>query len=65
VAVIGDSDAPQRSTTLPLVSILTGTYNRSNVLRLVIETVRRQTVPDWEWVIVGDQRTGRLLTQRV
>jgi len=60
-----DSDAPQRSTALPLVSILTATYKRSNVLRLVIETVRRQTVPDWEWVIVEDQRTGRLLTQRV
>jgi glycosyltransferase involved in cell wall biosynthesis len=55
--VTGDSDAPQRSTVLPLVSILTATYNRSNVLRLVIETVRRQTVSDWEWVIVGDQCT--------
>lgn len=38
----------------PRVSILTATYNRSNVLRLVIETVRRQTVTDWEWIIVGD-----------
>jgi glycosyltransferase involved in cell wall biosynthesis len=38
----------------PRVSIITATYNRSNVLRLVIETVRRQTVTDWEWVIVGD-----------
>lgn len=41
----------------PRVSILTATYNRSNVLRLVIETVRRQTVTDWEWIIVGDACT--------
>ena len=52
-----DSDAPHRGPALPVVSILTATYNRSNVLRLVIETVRRQTVPDWEWVIVGDRCT--------
>lgn len=42
---------------LPRVSILTATYNRSNVLRLVIETVRRQSVEDWEWIIVGDACT--------
>ncbi len=41
----------------PRVSILTATYNRSNVLRLVIETVRRQSVEDWEWIIVGDACT--------
>jgi glycosyltransferase involved in cell wall biosynthesis len=41
----------------PRVSIITATYNRSNVLRLVIEAVRRQTVTDWEWVIVGDACT--------
>ena len=41
----------------PRVSILTATYNRSNVLRLVIETVLRQTVTDWEWIIVGDACT--------
>jgi glycosyltransferase involved in cell wall biosynthesis len=57
VAVIEDPDALPRRTALPQVSILTATYNRSNVLRLVIETVRRQTIADWEWVIVGDQCT--------
>jgi glycosyltransferase involved in cell wall biosynthesis len=41
----------------PRVSIITATYNRSNVLRIVIETVRRQTVTDWEWIIVGDACT--------
>jgi glycosyltransferase involved in cell wall biosynthesis len=57
VAVTEGAGAPRDTSDLPLVSILTATYNRSNVLRLVIETVRRQTVPDWEWVIVGDHCT--------
>jgi glycosyltransferase involved in cell wall biosynthesis len=55
--VSADPEKPRQKTAPPLVSILTATYNRSNVLRLVIETVRRQTVPDWEWVIVGDHCT--------
>jgi glycosyltransferase involved in cell wall biosynthesis len=41
----------------PRVSILTATYNRSNVLRIVAGAVRRQTVTDWEWIIVGDACT--------
>lgn len=49
---VGPDTDPASSAT-PRVSILTATYNRSNVLRLVIETVRRQTVTDWEWIIVG------------
>jgi GT2 family glycosyltransferase len=36
------------------VSIVTATYNRSNVLRLAIETVRWQTLADWELLVVGD-----------
>ncbi len=43
--------------TIPSVSIITATYDRSNVLRLVIEIVRRQTITDWEWIIVGDACT--------
>jgi glycosyltransferase involved in cell wall biosynthesis len=50
-AVAGQSSPP------PRLSILTATYNRSNVLRFTIETVRRQTVTDWEWIIVGDACT--------
>jgi glycosyltransferase involved in cell wall biosynthesis len=30
------------------------TYNRSQVLRMAIETVRRQTWTDWELLVVGD-----------
>jgi hypothetical protein len=49
------SDTAPAASDTPRVSILTATYNRSNVRRLVIETVRRQTVTDWEWIIVGDR----------
>src|SRR5262249_37890681 len=48
---------PLEASSVPRVSILTATYNRSNVLRLVGETVRRQTVSEWEWIVVGDACT--------
>jgi hypothetical protein len=41
----------------PRVSIITATYNRSDVLRCAIETVLHQTVADWEYVIAGDHCT--------
>ena len=41
----------------PHLSELSSTPCGSNVLRLVIETVRRQSVEDWEWIIVGDACT--------
>lgn len=41
----------------PRVSIVTATYNRSNVLRFTIEGVRAQTFTDWEMLIVGDACT--------
>jgi len=43
--------------TQPLVSIITATYNRANVLRYAIESVRRQTLADWELWVVGDACT--------
>ncbi len=39
---------------MPDVSIVTATFNRSNVLRHTIGSVRRQTVTDWELLVVGD-----------
>ncbi len=42
---------------LPLVSIITATYNRSNVLKLAIESVRWQTFQDWELWVIGDACT--------
>jgi glycosyltransferase involved in cell wall biosynthesis len=40
-----------------LVSVITATYNRSNVLRYAIESVRAQTLSDWELIVVGDACT--------
>jgi GT2 family glycosyltransferase len=37
-----------------LVSVVMATYNRSNILRLAIESVRWQTYADWELIVVGD-----------
>ena len=50
-AAATDSDAR------PLVSVIIATYNRSNVLALAVESVRRQTVRDWELWVVGDACT--------
>lgn len=38
----------------PLVSIVMATYGRPEVLRWAIESARRQTLNDWELVVVGD-----------
>ena len=39
---------------MPSVSIITATYNRSDVLRCAITSVRAQTIEDWELIIIGD-----------
>ena len=39
---------------MPRVSIITATYNRSDVLRCAVESVLAQTFQDWELVVVGD-----------
>ncbi len=41
----------------PIVSIVTATYNRSNVLRLVVECVLDSTFADWELIVIGDACT--------
>ncbi len=41
----------------PRVSIITATYNRSNVLRYTIASVLNQTLPDWELLVIGDACT--------
>ncbi len=38
----------------PVVSIVTSTYNRAEVIRQAIESVLRQDFQDWEMNIVGD-----------
>src|SRR5687767_6439904 len=39
---------------MPRISVITATYNRPEVLRFAIESVRRQTLSNWEHIIVGD-----------
>ena len=39
---------------MPVVSIVTATYNRSNVLKHALASVRRQTHTDWELLVIGD-----------
>ena len=42
------------SAAAPAVSIITSTYNRAQILKRAIDSVRRQTFTDWEMNIVGD-----------
>jgi glycosyltransferase involved in cell wall biosynthesis len=41
----------------PLVSVVTATYNWSEVLRWAIHSVRAQSYPRWEMIVVGDACT--------
>jgi Glycosyl transferase family 2 len=41
----------------PLVSVVTATYNWSEVLRWAIRSVRAQSYPRWEMIVVGDACT--------
>jgi glycosyltransferase involved in cell wall biosynthesis len=41
----------------PEVTIVVATYNRSNVLKLAIESARAQSFQDWEMLVVGDACT--------
>ncbi len=44
-------------TTIPLVSVILATYNRSRVLAHAIQSVRCSTLTDWELIVVGDHCT--------
>lgn len=37
-----------------LISVYTGTYNTGDYLRDCYESIRTQTYPNWEWVVVDD-----------
>ena len=47
----------RQSMTRPAISVLTPTYNRAHVLHRVYESLQRQTVRDFEWVVVDDGST--------
>src|SRR5690606_24951720 len=40
--------------TRPLVSVVMATYNRSNIIVYAIESLRANTLQDWELIVVGD-----------
>jgi glycosyltransferase involved in cell wall biosynthesis len=42
---------------MALISVVTATYNRANVLRLTIDSLCAQTLADWELIVVGDACT--------
>ena len=39
---------------IPIVSVVTSTYNRAEVVRGAIDSVRAQSYPHWEMCVVGD-----------
>ena len=41
----------------PRISVLTPTYNHSNYILECIESLQRQTLPDWEQIIIDDGST--------
>jgi len=41
----------------PAVSVLTPTYNRAHILHRVYDSLQRQSVKDFEWVVVDDGST--------
>ena len=49
--------APINAGTGPQVSIVVATYNLSGSLRWTIESALRQTMTDWEMLVVGDACT--------
>jgi len=55
--VTTSSPLPHSGRQPPLVSIVVATYERSNVLRLAIESVLRSTFCDWELLVIGDRCT--------
>ena len=51
------SRPPRHGAGAPLVSVVIATYNWPSVLRFAIESVRRQSYPNWELLVVGDACT--------
>jgi glycosyltransferase involved in cell wall biosynthesis len=48
------TDSAAESTTSPLISVITATYNWSSVLRYAIQSVLWQTLQGFEMLIIGD-----------
>src|ERR1700688_1532416 len=48
---------PMETTKQPRVSILLPTYNRAALLRRAVQSVFRQSFPDWELIVLDDGST--------
>ncbi len=42
----------------PRVTVIIATYNRARLLAHAVESVRRQTISDWELLVGGDACTN-------
>ncbi len=52
---------------MPLLSVILPTYNRADTILRAIESVRNQTLEDWELLVIDDgstDNTARLVTER-
>jgi glycosyltransferase involved in cell wall biosynthesis len=49
-----ESAAAPEGVDAPLVSIIVATFNRSNVLRFALDSIRDQSLADWEALVIGD-----------
>ena len=41
----------------PLVTVLTPTYNRVHLLETLVQSLRRQSAQDFQWLVVDDGST--------
>lgn len=52
-----ENNLPENISSHPLVSIITPSFNRGDVIAETAESIFRQTYPYWQWVIVDDGST--------
>src|SRR5215469_15182284 len=48
---------PRISSKVPLFTVFTATYNRAHTIHRVFNSLRAQTVRDFEWLVVDDGST--------
>ena len=51
-----------KSTPLPLVSVIMPTHNRASMLRDAIESIRKQTYTNWQLIIIDDASSDKTPT---
>ena len=46
---------------IPRVSVITAAFNAEKTIRATVESIRKQTMRDWEHIIVDDGSTDKTL----